>query len=405
MIDSISAKYPKVLFSLAALTLCVTFLSNSALNASFLLFGLVSLFTMRKSIFKIDKGIFIITGLFFISGLLSNIMNFSELANVSKSFRGLRFFFFAPFFVSSFYLIFSFLLQDPSRKNNVLNWFLILTSIASLSGLIGLYTGFNYLRFKSVNHDIRNAGMYGMYMTYAYGISLFLTLNLGAIFHYKRFKNIVNFPILCISALLNLIGLYFSYTRGALLGLAFSLPFLFVKSRKQLIALLLIVSTSFSVFVFFTESGKHLFLSSSRIRSNMERIAFFKGAIYGFLESPVVGLGVKNIEPNMVRLKVKNNVEDRKSGHSHNIYLEVLANQGLLGIIILISFLFYSFKIFINMNEAESFIALGFFANFCFSGLFQNTFGDSENLQFMIIIWAVFVAWYLINKRSYLKSL
>ena len=207
--------------------------------------------------------------------------------------------------------------------------------------------------------------------------------------------------------MINLAGLYFSDTRGALLGLVFSIPFLLVKSKKQLIILLITVTTFLSGFVFYTESGKKLFFSPKRIRSNMEGIAFFKGAVYGFLESPVVGLGVKNIEPNMTRLKIKNNVEDHKSGHSHNIYLEVLATQGAVGITFLLLFLLYSFKASLMIKGPESFIALGFFSNFCLSGLFQNTFGDSENLQFMLIIWAMFIAWYLhqegveikINKR------
>ena len=167
-------------------------------------------------------------------------------------------------------------------------------------------------------------------MTYAYGISLFLSLNIGILIHYNRFKKYISFPVLISSAIINVIGLYFSYTRGALLGLIFSIPFLIVKSKKQLVVLFLVVATFLSVFVFFTKAGKGLFFNRSRIQSNMERIAFFKGAIYGFMESPVVGLGVKNIEPNMTRLKIKNNVEDSKSGHSHNIYLEVLAIRGLL---------------------------------------------------------------------------
>ena len=57
------------------------------------------------------------------------------------------------------------------------------------------------------------------------------------------------------------------------------------------------------------------------------------------------------------------------------------------------------------MGGSESYIGLGFLSNFCLSGMFQNTFGDSENLQFMIIIWAMFTGWYLFNKHSYLKTL
>ena len=252
---------------------------------------------------------------------------------------------------------------------------------------------------------IRNSGMYGMYMTYAYGISLFLTLNIGALFHYKRFQNIVSFPILLTSAIVNLVGLYFSYTRGALLGLFFGLPFIFFKSRQKLMLFFSMILIIFSSFVFLTAPGKELFLSPERKLSSQQRIAFFKGAYFGFLESPIFGLGVKNIEPNMERLKVANKVEDSRSGHSHNIYLEVLANQGAIGFILLMLFFFFGIKSFYQINNGAGMIAVAFMANFCFSGLFQNTFGDSENLQFMILVWSMFSAWIIVNKRSCLKSL
>lgn len=397
--------FTKILIFISCVTMCVAFVSNSLLNIFFMIFGIFSLFCVQGQKYKVSTGIFFVLGMLFISGVMSNILNFSQLGDKSKSFRALRFYFFSPFISLAFYRVFEFMKLNQDYRPKWLNLIFVFTSVASLSGLIGLLTGFNILRLKPINHPTRNAGMYGMYMTYAYGISLYLTLNLGLLVHFKKFRNYFDNKILVFSFFINFIGLYFSYTRGALIGFLISIPFILFKNIKSIFLSFFVVLIALSFFIFFSKSGRELFLSRERIESNLQRVSFYKGAMYGFLESPVYGLGVKNIESNMSRIKDKHNLRDRRSGHSHNIYLEILANQGVFGAFSFLLFLLFTLKMFYRSEGSESLIGISFMVNFIVSGLFQNTFGDSENLQFIMIVWSAFVAWFLFSKHSCSKNL
>ena len=73
------------------------------------------------------------------------------------------------------------------NKIKFLIWaFLASTTIATVSGLIGLYTGFNPLKFKNACHPTRACGLYGMYMTYGYGINFFMVIVTGFLFYKNK---------------------------------------------------------------------------------------------------------------------------------------------------------------------------------------------------------------------------
>ena len=59
----------------------------------------------------------------------------------------------------------------------------------------------------------------------------------------------------------------------------------------------------------------------------------YKSAYYLWLEKPIIGYGVKSFEINCHKLLIENK-SLTCSTHPHNIYLEVIINQGLLGFVI-----------------------------------------------------------------------
>ena len=62
----------------------------------------------------------------------------------------------------------------------------------------------------------------------------------------------------------------------------------------------------------------------------------YKSTYYLWLEKPIIGYGVKSFEINCLKLILeKKNLTC--STHPHNIYLEVITNQGLIGLLIFIS--------------------------------------------------------------------
>ena len=121
----------------------------------------------------------------------------------------------------------------PRRIRALLNVFLISTSVASLSGIIALFSGFNPLKFKEACHPERACGLSGMWMTYAYGLSFFMIIAIGLFIYRKEIKEYLNLKLVVGALIINGAGLFLSYTRGAWLGVLLGLPFFFFRSYKR----------------------------------------------------------------------------------------------------------------------------------------------------------------------------
>ena len=102
-------------------------------------------------------------------------------------------------------------------------------------------------------------------------------------------------PLVYVAFVVNFLGLYLSLARGAWIGYAVSLPFLFWhKGKKVVVGIILgVVITSALIFAV-SPKVRHTFLN--RAGSNSQRISFFKAAFYAFKENPVFGVGYRNFE-------------------------------------------------------------------------------------------------------------
>jgi O-antigen ligase len=263
----------------------------------------------------------------------------------------------------------------------------IATSVATISGIIAMWTGFHYLRNKPACHLDRACGMYGMYMSYAYGIQFIVVLLLGLLFYSKKFKEYLNLYILIPATLINFIGLYMSYTRGALVGCLIAVPFFFIRRniKKFIIISLALICISVSAILFIPRLYD-TFLN--RPGSNDQRFSLFQAAFLGFKESPIIGLGYKNFESQSVRIKRENMLEHRGiSGHAHNNFLEALASTGTLGFICFSLFILFWFLESWSLPLGVGDISLGLIVAFFISGMVQYTFGDGENLFVILFIY------------------
>ncbi len=275
--------------------------------------------------------------------------------------------------------------------NKLVTILVIFSALTSLVGLISLNIQYNPLRMKAPCHLTRNCGLFGMYMTYAYQISLFLSLQVGLFYT----KGYTYKKLLWFSLILNLLGLYFSYTRGATLGLLLSLPFYLLKEKYVKRYLMFVLVSSILVFtVLFSPKIGSIFFNNNRLKSNNIRVSQFKAAIKTLQEKPFFGLGHKKFEPNSKRIKKKYNISfSNFQGHAHNNILELLASTGLLGGISYILFLFFWLKeSLLNKGDLFSKISIVFLINFFISGLTQYSFGDGENLFLILNFWAIFAS-------------
>ena len=123
--------------------------------------------------------------------------------------------------------------EDHDKKIKWLLWAVIgTTTMASISGMSGLFFGANFLKlnFKYVD---RNGGLAGMLMNYAHNLALFQVILSGLILYRKEVKKYINQNILYFAWVINFLGLFTTYTRGALLAFLIAVPFYFLKEKPK----------------------------------------------------------------------------------------------------------------------------------------------------------------------------
>lgn len=284
------------------------------------------------------------------------------------------------------------------QKKTLIALFLFSTTLATVAGAVGLWTGFNPIKWKEACHPVRSCGLYSQYMTYGYGLSMVLVLMIGARVHYKKFADVLPKIILLDAVILiNMIGLFLSYTRGAWLGLLIGVPLIFFpKSPKKFIMVGITGIVAIVVTLGLSSDFRQKLLD--RERSNSERLSFFTTAVYAAKEKPLFGWGYKNFESRVIRLKAKYDLpHPERGGHGHSNYFEHLGSTGFLGLSFFL--LFLSFWLFESYRANP--IVFGFVGNVMISGHFQYTFGDGENTMVIMTVYSLFTAFLLKNPKAH----
>ena len=344
----------------------------------------------RNYINQMPKSFWLLVGLAAVC-ILSVIVNADIISSPLKNIIKTKYFIIGA--LSTF--AFKELIDHYLEKKHIrflIHLFLIATTVATVSGLIGLWFGFNPLKMKNACHATRACGLYGMYMTYGYGISLFMVILTTVVFYRKKFQEWIDLRIVYIAWIINMLGLIFSFARGGWLGFLMAIPFIVLKESRKLFILICLSSVIvFSAAFFLSDKVHDVF--TKRTGSNQQRIAFYKTAIKAVQEKPMFGWGYRNFEPNVKKLKAKYDIEYKDlGGHAHNNLFEHLASTGLIGFtLVLALMLFWLWESFVR-DDLVATIVFPFFMSFFISGMTQYTFGDGENLFLLMGVVAIFYA-------------
>jgi O-antigen ligase len=296
------------------------------------------------------------------------------------------------------------LFKSMTRKQTkkMLNVFFTLLAIGNVAGIYALFSGYHPLRMKEASDGLRAAGMYGMAITYGYGVELILILMItaGVIFR-KKITSLVNPWIFYISLVTTFAGFYYAFARGAMLALIFSIPFIFFKRNKKIFIGLLssgfVLMGVVTYLVFNGTDDGNRFLLRAKTTSNMIRLSQYQAAYKGFLEKPLTGWGYRNFEPNAYDIKKRNGIDFADFyGHAHNNYLEFLASTGIFGFTSFCAFVLLWLYEMYKRNDEFSELMIPFIISFSISGLFQNTINDGEN---MFVIMCIYSLCYSIKKK------
>nr|BDT26839.1 O-antigen ligase family protein [Bacteriovorax sp. HI3] len=259
------------------------------------------------------------------------------------------------------------------------------TTLATVYGILKIKFGHSLIFIGAPTNDTRVGGFFGMLMNYAHNMSYFLIILLGVIIYREKCKRYINMNFVYAVFIINLAGLYLSYTRGAWLGFLFAIPFYFFKNHKKWFVAAVGGIIVFGAIVYFA-AGQAM----HRKDYDATRLGQWQAAIAAFKERPVFGYGYLNFEKHSVNIKQRYHflVPDFK-GHAHNNVFEMLGSTGLLGVTTFILWLVLWFKELYNRSDVLAQIGLPFIVTFFIGGLTQSTISLGINLFFIIAAYSI----------------
>jgi len=277
-------------------------------------------------------------------------------------------------------LLFSLLMFATIKEPTIIKkYFKIMLLASGIVGILGtvMFLGGKWQLVTDAGVS-RAAGAFGHPNDYA----MFLNINIGLslmMFIYSKLKadKILYSLLLCIL----LISIVFTYTRGAYLSLGLMLIIVVLhglvvrKKYSQTIAITCCIGTLF--FVVFQASSEEVSSRFHDIGSFDLRLIIWKSVIDQFIAHPIIGNGFRS---SLVMVSTLTPYRDLTS--THNLYLQILLETGIIGLISFLigylSMLFYAIKIYLNAQwHYTKGVSMGFiiiFIAMLFNSFTENSF-------------------------------
>lgn len=261
---------------------------------------------------------------------------------------------------------------------------LLTAGVANISGLIGYLTEFNPILMRKV-HAGRNTGTFGLSITYAHSMAWFSVLLIGFWTQRKKIKGFLSDRSLVFSTFLSLTGLFTSLTRGALLGFLAGCVVINRKIATLCLALFVLGFTGAAL-----RNPDFIEKKVFRQGSNQERLGCWLGAFQAFKNRPLLGYGFMNYDSVSSIIKKEYGLPKPEfQGHAHNDLLELMASTGFFGAFLFLTWLILWFSEAWKTGGLSRSLVIPFVVAFLVSGLTQVTFSDSENIVFVMFVYAI----------------
>ena len=309
--------------------------------------------------------------------LLSLVINYDLVPKPSKNFGRVKYFLFGVMGI----FVFRAWLKEATDKTKT---FLINTFFLSIV-IAGAYASYEFV----TGDDNRAKGLTDT-MRYGYGSAMLLLTLLSAILH--RFVSLrTAIPVFIIG----FIGMYLTYTRGALLGFLCGLPFVLYFYRAKLgltlggLALLGVLGLG-GVYLFGSGEHESRFLTNKNNPSDVIRRSQWKAAIIATQEKPILGWGLSNFHSQLKRIKTDYDLDakDYNDAHSHNLFLEVASGTGLIGLFLFLGWIFtWAWECF-KAGGLTRALVVPFGVAFVISSQFEVTF-DANNASMIFFLYAL----------------
>lgn len=282
-------------------------------------------------------------------------------------------------------------LKKENNKNNIFvkiyQVYVIILTIITIDVLVEYFSGYNLLGYSS-EYVGRISSFTNDELIIGYIFSFLVLFTL--IFIFQKTNHLIFFIFLCIFITISfLIGERSNFVKLTLLMMVFSFTYLFYLNKFRIKRLLAIISIFCILLIPFfqitkdTTQGKKLFdiidrlivYENNKITLNVKDEFFntrhaphYITAYKIFLDNPIFGIGINNfyLESSKIKYKIKSKCDEEdkekhrckyqaSSNHPHQIYLEIISEVGLTGLLYFVFIFFFpvyiSFKSLIKNKE------------------------------------------------------
>lgn len=317
--------------------------------------------------------------------LLSLVINYEYIPKPSKNFGRLKYFIYG---LAGIFVFRVWLKEVSDKAKSILTYTFFLSIVVAAS-----YAVYNLT--QSV--DGRAKGLTDT-MRYGYGSAMILLMLLSMILHHKNFEKWFNWKIAVGVFVIGFIGMYITYTRGALLGFLCGIPFVlyFYKPKLGLtlggLAVLAVLGLV-GVYLFGSGNYESRFLVSKNNSSDHIRRSQWQAAIIATKEKPVLGWGLSNFHSQLKRIKNDYDLDakDYNDAHSHNLFLEIASGTGIVGLLAFLGWLVsWAVEAFRAKGMYRALI-IPFGVAFVVSSQFEVTF-DANNASMIFFLYGISAA-------------
>lgn len=285
-----------------------------------------------KEVFKYKIQIFF--SLFIVTLIISVAVN------GAGSYSKIKYYLIPLIFTGAFYQYGHKLSQKWIKR--LIFWTLAISAFSSFVGTITVLFDYNIVKFQFDNYPRNQGALMGGAMYYSYPIAMISAMTLAALFHRAKFKNYINTPILVVTLIVNLVGLYFSYTRGAILAFIACIPFIFYYTNRKVFSIGIVLGFILAGLVGYVVLNKvdlGVYRFNKNNSSDSYRLALFETALRMYEDKPIIGYGLRNYEAVCPQIQEENEIKPRFcKEHSHNQFLDAMAMTGSIGTIVYVLF-------------------------------------------------------------------
>ncbi len=325
---------------------------------------------------------------FTVIALISLMINIELVPKPSKNFGRLKYFLFG---LAGIFVLRVWLVEASDRTKKILNHVFLTTII-----LAALFSFWSYFT-KDSSERVRS---FTDTMRYGYGSSMILVLVLSAILQREKLKNVFDARLGIAALILGFIGMYLTYTRGALLAFICATPFVLYYYRPKLglivgggAAILVTILASFYLFGNIEIGQGSRFLVNRNNHSDLVRRSQWKAAVIAVQERPMLGWGLSNFHSQLKRIKNDYDLDAKEydDAHAHNLFLEIAAGTGLLGIFLFLGWLLsWAWEVFSAGGIVRA-LVLPFGVTLMVGSQFEVTF-DANNASMIFFLYSLSVA-------------